>query len=161
MSASSVEAWSVSCACLLPDIDECLMNRLLCDNGLCRNTPGSFSCHCPTGYRFDPETDVCEGEMDAHFLCLCSTWYSFTYHLMRGKISPLFCSLPDVNECESSPCVNADCLNSPGSFVCLCSSGSTLDPSGLLCIGKRTLKTYVASLILSTGAMHTLPTHSN
>lgn len=66
------------------------------------------------------------------------------FHLLyqintRLKNWCLFLSPTDVDECKSSPCINGDCRNSLGSFVCLCSSGSSVDSSGLECIGKWSL----------------------
>ena len=31
------------------DVNECL-NQAICGSGTCYNTPGSFTCQCPTGF---------------------------------------------------------------------------------------------------------------
>uniref|UniRef100_A0A4W3INU5 Fibrillin-1-like n=1 Tax=Callorhinchus milii TaxID=7868 RepID=A0A4W3INU5_CALMI len=45
----------------------------------------------------------------------------------------------DVNECKVFPgvCANGDCVNTAGSFQCLCSHGMTLDSSGRTCVDLR------------------------
>ena len=35
----------------VPDIDECLTTKNLCDIHTCENTPGSYNCRCNNGYK--------------------------------------------------------------------------------------------------------------
>ncbi len=39
------------------DINECV-NTSLCQNGVCINTIGSYTCNCSNGYEFNNETCV-------------------------------------------------------------------------------------------------------
>lgn len=70
------------------------------------------------------------------------------------KVSIQMCSctvyyvqlLSDVNECDRNPCgPNADCQNTPGSFVCKCDQGYITEDDGK-CVGKYLKKVSLASL---------------
>uniref|UniRef100_A0A4W6C030 Fibrillin-1 n=1 Tax=Lates calcarifer TaxID=8187 RepID=A0A4W6C030_LATCA len=93
------------------DINECALDPDICQNGVCENMLRTYKCTCNEGFEVDLTGKNCV-----------------------EKKSGVFLSPTDVNECDSSPCINGDCMNSQGSFVCLCSMGSSLDSSGLECI---------------------------
>lgn len=44
-------------------------------------------------------------------------------------------SLADLDECSSNPCVNGDCINTPGSYHCKCHEGYQGTPTKQACIG--------------------------
>lgn len=45
----------------LADIDECTQFSGLCNNGICRNTLGSFACECSAGLTLDATQRNCVG----------------------------------------------------------------------------------------------------
>lgn len=44
------------------DIDECIVNGVMCRNGRCVNTEGSFQCICNAGFELTPDGKNCVGE---------------------------------------------------------------------------------------------------
>ena len=47
---------------IVPDFDECKINTYSCDdNAACKNTVGSYTCTCKSGYSGDGKT--CNGKM--------------------------------------------------------------------------------------------------
>lgn len=73
--------------------------------------------------------------MTVHFFCV-NMW--FCPLTLSPHPLTLTC-VSDVNECESSPCVNGVCRNTAGSFNCECSHGSKLDSTNTICVGKSRL----------------------
>ena len=54
--------------------------------------------------------------------------------------TPKCCTLKfvDVDECSTqrSLCISGECVNTEGSFYCVCREGSELTPDGTQCQGK-------------------------
>lgn len=55
------------------DMNECLDNPGICQNGICINTDGSFRCECPFGYNLDYTGVNCVGEMLSE-IKVCATF---------------------------------------------------------------------------------------
>jgi len=77
------------------DVDECSYKNAGCDkNAYCFNTPGSFSCHCNTGFRGDP-------------------------YKLSGCVD-----IDECAEKSHGCSKNAECKNTLGSRTCTCLPGS-------------------------------------
>uniref|UniRef100_A0A8B9DGC2 Latent-transforming growth factor beta-binding protein 1 n=1 Tax=Anser cygnoides TaxID=8845 RepID=A0A8B9DGC2_ANSCY len=113
------------------DVDECEDPAVQCRGGECRNTPGSYECHCPAGFELLNGTvcqdvneclnsEICSpnGEcLNSHgsYFCICAPGFSNT----AGGVS-----CQDVDECaDKSRCSQGQCLNTEGSYRCLCENG--------------------------------------
>uniref|UniRef100_A0A3Q3K9E0 EGF-like domain-containing protein n=1 Tax=Monopterus albus TaxID=43700 RepID=A0A3Q3K9E0_MONAL len=116
------------------DVNECLQPGL-CENGLCVNTRGSYSCVCRVGFILDASHGICiyvnecvqspgvcsVGECVntvGSYTCACPSGY-------RRKPAQCVSSL-DVDECQLNPCSNSRCENTPGSYRCVCRHGYRL-----------------------------------
>lgn len=98
------------------DVDECLGDPC---QGICINTQGSYSCSCELGYQLG-ENGTCTGtELKTCFL----------KHSQNTDTTHL-----DIDECLSNPCP-VECINSEGSFSCLCPSGYRFSIEENICKG--------------------------
>ena len=131
------------------DINECDTNYgpsgLCGQKAVCTNTPGSYKCHCASGftgdaYRYCEDINECDrkygvfgqcGELavctnkPGSFACACAPGYTGD---PKTKCS-------DVDECSSKfgpngKCgLNAICTNTPGKYQCKCPDGYAGDPN--------------------------------
>ncbi|UYV63505.1 FBN1 [Cordylochernes scorpioides] len=125
------------------DVDEC--QGMVCQNGYCINTVGSFRCDCYRGYVYNPSLLTCDdaNECDqspppcgrsaqcinnpGSYECRCPDGYKLA-HSLRDCL--------DLDECTDRPglCQNGVCTNFEGSFRCTCNPGFFLSPAGDQCL---------------------------
>jgi hypothetical protein len=119
------------------DVDECFLETDDCNtNAVCDNTQGSFACACNVGWRGNgvscnlvdecllPEDNNCstnatctENDPSAGFACECKAGF-----VGNGTV----CA--NIDECDavsgSNDCnLHAKCTDTPGSYVCECTTG--------------------------------------
>ena len=107
------------------ELDECTEPSLNdCDvNANCTDIPGSYMCDCVLGYKGNGT--FCESMIErlSHFVFI-----SMYYHSLYSDVDE--CKNVTLNNCNE----NADCLDTEGSFTCICREGYT--GSGVDCQGK-------------------------
>ncbi|CAL1529149.1 unnamed protein product, partial [Lymnaea stagnalis] len=117
------------------DVDECQDSP--CVNGSCFNYRGSFSCHCDDGFKLSEDQLTC-AECGLGFYggncsheCTCNSTNVESCNRTDGSCNCFLgwsgtnC-LEDVDECSDNATVcqlNSYCINSPGSYRCVCNIG--------------------------------------
>ncbi|XP_042178990.1 fibrillin-2b isoform X2 [Oncorhynchus tshawytscha] len=122
------------------DMNECLDNPGVCQNGVCINTDGSFRCECPFGYNLDytgincVDTDECSiGNPCGNGTCT-NVLGGFECSCHEGFEPGPMMTCEDINECSLNPLLCAfRCVNTFGSYECMCPSGYVLRDDHRMC----------------------------
>ncbi|XP_059150291.1 multiple epidermal growth factor-like domains protein 10 [Physella acuta] len=120
------------------DINECTVNNICQFKDNCSNFAGGYNCSCPMGFYLLLDGHTChECEhfkygRDCEETCSCIRPYSLGCNPVDGACDCVAgrqgdnCA-DDINECEnSSLCMqelNFDCVNTIGSYRCICKPG--------------------------------------
>uniref|UniRef100_H2LL33 Fibrillin 2b n=1 Tax=Oryzias latipes TaxID=8090 RepID=H2LL33_ORYLA len=120
------------------EMNECLENPGICQNGICINTDGSFRCECPFGYNLDFTgvncvTDECSiGNPCGNGTCT-NVVGGFECSCQEGfEPGPMMTC--EINECSQNPLLCAfRCVNTFGSYECMCPAGYVLRDDQRMC----------------------------
>ncbi|CAL1534782.1 unnamed protein product, partial [Lymnaea stagnalis] len=149
-----------SCEC--KDINECASaeNNSCSYKPGCNNTDGGYTCSCPAGYKLDNNGRNCQEctantyELNCSQSCTCVMANTKACDTINGHCLCLSgwkgdrCE-SDVNECteQSVSCrQNSHCVNTAGSFTCLCDIGFYDDTNGQC---KALLSTHKVAAIIT------------
>ncbi|XP_072166683.1 uncharacterized protein [Diadema setosum] len=127
------------------DVNECRESRNICGGGRCLNSYGSYHCMCAQGLVRRGSTCEDVNECTSRNFNPCGEYTCLntrgSYHCSRTdcangyRYDISFQRCIDVDECESqNACEHGRCINTEGSFRCVCSRGFTSHPSEEGCI---------------------------
>ncbi|KAK0148072.1 Latent-transforming growth factor beta-binding protein 4 [Merluccius polli] len=102
------------CVCVCVDVNECVEPGL-CENGVCVNTRGSYSCVCRAGFILDASHGLCISQR------VISEERSQCYRVLGPGSGPSSCSLPILKNITKQICCcsrvgkawGADCQRCP------------------------------------------------
>lgn len=126
--------WTAICCLVSADIDECtLFAEEICKKGRCENTLRGYECYCQQGFYYDSSHLECIGKLCGKklkfFFLFKNNFLGGFAHLMYAKF------LPDENEChDESLCTNGRCVNTEGSFFCICDQPWIPDSNSKRCV---------------------------
>ena len=102
-----------NCTCFVSSVDDAVM------------------CGCRIGYEavMVSGSSICQGE-NAPF----TSFMHISYSLESNTIN-----FTDIDECAGmgNPCHGGSCVNTPGSYLCICLPGYTVDPVKESCVGEQ------------------------
>ena len=88
---------------------------------VCVNTIGGFQCECTAGFQLNLDNSTCSG----------NTVYIVFNWVYCLSIKYLF---TDIDECADTSLCGHTCINTNGSFNCLCDDGYSLADDGRTCM---------------------------
>ncbi|XP_065222296.1 fibrillin-2-like [Planococcus citri] len=122
------------------DIDECSQDGVCPPPGTCINTLGSYRCLCPKGHKLDVSGTYCVNLAECpggncEVKCKNGTGQKCAQQCPEGfSKHPYYNECIDNNECLQSPCGSTQCINTIGSYQCVCPDGFAFDDSSMLCV---------------------------
>ncbi len=114
-------------------------------------------CCCGWGRGWGPNCELCPLPGTTHYKKMCPLGPGYTtdgqgntpalvFVLMRvcGSVDDRCALSADIDECKvmGNLCKNGQCLNTLGSFSCVCKPGYTTDISGTQCVGESRLSSF-------------------
>lgn len=119
---------------VVSDVDEC--ERQPCGNGTCKNTVGSYNCLCYPGFQNSHNSDCIGADISGCDLVKKTTTKRAIAYMWYPVVSVHW---SDIDECSTQRglCRHGQCVNTVGTFLCVCDDGYELTLDGRLCTGKE------------------------